>query len=62
MDDWLRLLQSGVDDDKERCTRYSLKLRYLTGEESEVSSPSLRSLKSFTAYILDFLISDTRNL
>jgi aarF domain-containing kinase len=36
MDDWYRLLQAGVDGDKEKCKEYSLKLRYLTGEESQV--------------------------
>jgi aarF domain-containing kinase len=40
MDDWLRLLQSRVDGNREQCARYSLKLGYLTGNQSEVR-PSL---------------------
>jgi len=36
MDDWLRLLQSGVDGDARRSAHYSRKLGYLTGEESKV--------------------------
>lgn len=35
MDNWLRLLQAGVDMDKEGCARYSLRLGYLTGAESQ---------------------------
>ncbi|CAG7848324.1 Protein ABC1 homolog, mitochondrial Flags: Precursor [Serendipita indica DSM 11827] len=35
MDDWLRLLQAGVDGNKELCARYSLRLGYLTGQESQ---------------------------
>ncbi|KAG8846379.1 hypothetical protein FRB91_000868 [Serendipita sp. 411] len=35
MDDWLRLLQAGVDGDNEQCVKYSLRLGYLTGEESK---------------------------
>lgn len=41
MDDWLRLLQAGVDGDKERCVRYSLRLGYLTGAESQVRARSI---------------------
>jgi aarF domain-containing kinase len=37
MDDRLRLVQSGVGGDRECCTRYSLKLGYLTGKEIQVS-------------------------
>ena len=44
MDDWLRLIQAGVDIDRESCARYSLKLGYLTGEESKV-----RQLQSFNS-------------
>ncbi|EIM84592.1 ABC1-domain-containing protein [Stereum hirsutum FP-91666 SS1] len=35
MDDWLRLLQAAAEEDIEGCREWSLKLGYLTGEESE---------------------------
>lgn len=36
MDDWLKLLQAAAEEDIEGCREWSLKLGYLTGEESEV--------------------------
>lgn len=35
MDDWLRLLQAAIDNDRVKMERYSLKLGYLTGEENQ---------------------------
>ena len=36
MDNWLRLLQAAAAEDREACIEWSLKLGYLTGEESQV--------------------------
>ena len=36
MDDWYLLLSAAVRGDREACKKYSLKLGYLTGEESPV--------------------------
>lgn len=41
MDDWLRLLKAAAEEDIEGCREWSLKLGYLTGEESEVRFPHL---------------------
>jgi len=38
MDNWLRLLQAAAAEDREACIEWSLKLGYLTGEESQVRS------------------------
>jgi hypothetical protein len=35
MDDWLRLLQAAIDDDKAAMVEYSRKLKYLLGGESQ---------------------------
>lgn len=35
-DKWLRLLQAAVLEDREKCVEWSLKLGYLTGEESQI--------------------------
>ncbi len=36
MDIWYMLLQAAVDGDREACREYSLKIGYITGEESPV--------------------------
>ncbi|KAF7366764.1 ABC1-domain-containing protein [Mycena sanguinolenta] len=36
IDDWLRLLQAAALEDRAACIEWSLKLRYLTGEESQL--------------------------
>lgn len=36
MDNWLRLLQSAANEDRDACIHWSLKLGYLIGKESEV--------------------------
>ncbi|KAI0041678.1 ABC1-domain-containing protein [Auriscalpium vulgare] len=36
IDNWLRLLQAAASSDREACREWSLKLGYLTGEESEL--------------------------
>ena len=46
IDNWLRLLLAAVQQDREGCLRWSLKLGYLTGGENDVSlSPPPRSAK-----------------
>lgn len=35
MDDWLRLLQAAIDDDRPAMVEYSRKLKYLLGGESQ---------------------------
>lgn len=36
MDNWLHLLQAAASGDRTACVDWSLKLRYITGEENEV--------------------------
>ncbi|KXN85149.1 hypothetical protein AN958_11639 [Leucoagaricus sp. SymC.cos] len=36
MDNWLRLLQAAASEDHDACKEWSLKLRYLTGDENDV--------------------------
>ncbi|KAH7882197.1 ABC1-domain-containing protein [Phlebopus sp. FC_14] len=36
MDNWLHLLQAAASEDRDGCVDWSLKLRYITGEENEV--------------------------
>ncbi|KAF8841044.1 ABC1-domain-containing protein [Paxillus ammoniavirescens] len=36
MDNWLRLLQAAASEDRTACIDWSLKLRYITGEEDEI--------------------------
>ncbi|KAI0270393.1 ABC1 family-domain-containing protein [Gloeopeniophorella convolvens] len=36
IDDWLRLLSSAAQEDREACLRWSLKLGYLTGDENDI--------------------------
>ena len=36
MDNWLHLLQAAAAEDRKACIEWSLKLGYLTGEESQV--------------------------
>jgi len=36
IDNWFRLLQAAVEEDYDRVKEWSLKLGYLTGEESDV--------------------------
>lgn len=53
MDDWYLLLSAAVRGDREACKKYSLKLGYLTGEESPVgfSLGSPAALKPLTCMI-----------
>jgi aarF domain-containing kinase len=38
MDDWYLLLSAAINGDRKSCEVYSLKLKYITGEESPVRS------------------------
>ena len=48
MDNWLRLLQAAAAEDREACIEWSLKLGYLTGEESQVRLFSAFAVCLFT--------------
>lgn len=61
MDDWLRLLQAAAEEDIEGCREWSLKLGYLTGEESEVSFPVPFLFFSLRYLALVRLISELLN-
>jgi hypothetical protein len=37
MDNWVRLLSAAAEDDRDGCVKWSRKVGYLTGEETEVS-------------------------
>lgn len=36
MDDWYLLLRAAIAGDRDGCIKYSLNLKYLTGEENDV--------------------------
>jgi hypothetical protein len=44
MDNWYRLLTAALTKDKEEMVKQSLRLRYLTGDEEEVSNNRLWDL------------------
>ena len=46
IEQWYQLLQAAIDEDRERCTSWSLELGYLIGQESEVSESFRQLAKS----------------